>query len=261
MRSDEFYRSAVADLFALGPQHVWSLLVTVFGDLAQSPEMAIDGPVLTALMAEMGIKPEATRVALHRLRSEGWIVSQKCGRTSSHALSKKALSESHAASPRIYGRAPGPQDGWQLVITETSSDALGHDMRRLGFMPLMPRVFIGAAAARPPEHSLVLHPDTVPDWLGQQLEPKELSQEYDALHETLLGIASRMPNDLSLSPSQVAALRCLLVHAWRRLVLRHPDLPIQVYSATWKGPACRKLVLDLLDRLPRPALGALSDAA
>ena len=93
---------AASALTALGSQRVWSLLVTVFGDLAQNEGDVIDGPVLSLLMADIGIKPEATRVALHRLRNDEWIVSTKQGRTSQHSLTARGRRESAAANPRIY---------------------------------------------------------------------------------------------------------------------------------------------------------------
>ncbi len=68
-------------LTALPTPRVWSMMVTIFGDLAQAPRDRIDGPLLTRLTDGMGIKPEAVRVALHRLRNEDWITSVKSGRT------------------------------------------------------------------------------------------------------------------------------------------------------------------------------------
>ena len=47
---------AVEALATLNNQRVWSLLVTVFGDLAQNDGDVIEGPVLSALMLDMGIR-------------------------------------------------------------------------------------------------------------------------------------------------------------------------------------------------------------
>ena len=74
MPSDVFTHT-IADLRALGGQRVWSLMVSLFGDLAQAEGAGIDGPVLSRIMTAMQIRPEATRVALHRLRNDGWIAS------------------------------------------------------------------------------------------------------------------------------------------------------------------------------------------
>ena len=115
MRSDPV-ADAVSALAALDGQRVWSLLVSVFGDLACGKGEAIDGPVLSAIMAALDIRPEATRVALHRLRNDGWLTSEKLGRTSRHYLTDHGLEQSAAASPRIYGSPDQTRKEWVFVI-------------------------------------------------------------------------------------------------------------------------------------------------
>jgi phenylacetic acid degradation operon negative regulatory protein len=90
------YEKAITALTGLGPIRVWSVLVTVFGDLAH--ETSLDGSTLSAIMAEIGIKPEASRVALYRLRSDGWVRSEKTGRTSRYNLTDKGAHDSAAAN-------------------------------------------------------------------------------------------------------------------------------------------------------------------
>ena len=112
------YAQALRSLGDLGPMRVWSLLVTVFGDLA--PDRPLNGPTLSAIMGEIGIKPEASRVALHRLRSDGWIASAKKGRTSLHALTAKGQSDSDAARQRIYGETQA--ESAIVVVTANATD-------------------------------------------------------------------------------------------------------------------------------------------
>ena len=84
------------------PPRVWSLLVTIFGELAQDQNAEISGQTLRDLLDVIGVRPEAMRVALHRLRNEGWIDSRKTGRRSDYFLTPLGLTESMAASPLIY---------------------------------------------------------------------------------------------------------------------------------------------------------------
>jgi phenylacetic acid degradation operon negative regulatory protein len=130
-------------------------------------------------------------------------------------------------------------------------------MERLGFAPLLPRVFLGAGNTKTPQDAIVLRPDTVPKWLATQFEPKDLLQDYAALHQALLGIRQALAGANSLTPRDTAVLRCLIVHSWRRLVLKHPDLPRDLYSESWRGHECRVLVSDLLIKLPKPNLGQI----
>ncbi|ASM73859.1 MULTISPECIES: PaaX family transcriptional regulator C-terminal domain-containing protein [Roseobacteraceae] len=253
------YANALDILTATATQRVWSVLVSVFGDLARHEGEGIDGPVLTALMAEAQIKPEATRVALHRLRNDDWITSVKSGRTSHHSLTRTGRRLSLAASARIYSTPEETAQGWQLVLLETATSESREDMETLGFALLAPRLYIGADNLMAPDGALALPADTAPRWLGAQFEPKDLSQDYAALHERLMAIDALKLDAAALSPVQIGVLRSLIVHGWRRLVLKHPDLPRDVYSDAWRGHDCRALVTGLLARLPRPALNDLHD--
>lgn len=253
MTRDPFHDISTA-LADLGGQRVWSLMVTVFGDLAQDRGSAIDGPVLSAIMAGMNIRPEAVRVALHRLRNDGWIVSAKTGRTSRHSLTALGRAQSEDASARIYAAPDHGSLEWHLAVFEDGFNPSRSEMRSLGFAPLMPRVYIGGKSARAPEGALLLRGAAVPDWLRQQVAPEDLARDYSALHRVLAQADANAIDPVALTPLQIAVLRCLIVHNWRRLVLKHPDLPPGLYPACWDGTRCHALVHRLLSRFPRPRL-------
>lgn len=230
----------------LGPLRVWSLLVTVFGDLAMDQPM--DGPTLTTIMARIGIKSEATRVALHRLRSDGWIVSRKVGRTSHHCLTDKGQRDSATARPRIYGAAHPQRRRLDLALLPDTEDDPDPSM----FTCIAPRLFVFGPGTPVPEGAMHLSTRDLPRWLGPQIEPEALRDGYQALYESLRTIDKTLPVHALLSPNDAAVLRVMIVHAWRRLVLKHPDLPRAAHSAEWRGHDCRELVMLLLDRFPRP---------
>lgn len=246
------------DLRALGGQRVWSLMISLFGDLAQGEGDVIDGPVLSAIMAGLSVKPEAARVALHRLRNDGWLMSVKSGRISRHSLTPKGRSESVAASPRIYAQPQeGPQD-WQLVLLETTEDDVQAQMSVAGFIQILPRVFAGPAASAVPKGALALPGRDAPPWLMAQILPQGLAQEYDKLHQTLNTLSAQLPNSQDLSALDVAVLRCLVVHNWRRLVLKHPACPKALIDEKSALHLCHVSVAALLAHFPRPALGSIA---
>ncbi|MBW4706844.1 PaaX family transcriptional regulator [Roseobacter sp. YSTF-M11] len=249
------FASALTDL---GGQRVWSLLVSVFGDLSQAEGAGIDGPVLSAIMTAMDVRAEATRVALHRLRNDGWIVSQKSGRTSRHSLTPHGRAETIAATRRIYASPGDMPTDWQIVVTQSAEPDQRDDMVTRGFSLLLTRVFIGAEDAIPPQGALALRGRNVPEWLKMQLSPEGLKTDYDNLHEILQEIDLCLPDGTQLAPLDVAILRCLIVHNWRRLVLKHPDLPAALYTEGWREHDCRALVCKLLRRFPRPDLAEIS---
>ncbi|GGX40279.1 hypothetical protein GCM10007385_04530 [Tateyamaria omphalii] len=240
------YSQAISSLSDLGPMRVWSLLVTVFGDLA--PDRPLEGPTLSAIMGEIGIKPEASRVALHRLRSDGWVGSEKLGRTSLHSLTQKGQSDSDAARGRIYGQ---PLDAEAVMILTGAPIELDPTQ----FAQVAPRVFLCGPSANIPADAMQLAPQSLPTWLGAQIETEAMRDAYKSLHAVLTDIKKELEDELSAL--QTAALRVLIVHAWRRLTLKHPDLPRAAHSSDWRGHDCRALVSHLLMRFPRPDLDAI----
>ena len=242
------YSQSIHSLSELGPLRVWSLLVTVFGDLA--PDRPLDGPTLSAIMGEIGVKPEATRVALHRLRSDGWVSSEKRGRTSLHQLTEKGRTDSDAARVRIYGTPAQMGHGAHLILLPAPADL---DPTR--FAQVAPRVFVGAAEASLPDDAMCLTPQDLPIWLGEQIETEAMRDAYKSLHAVLTDIDEELRG--TLTPLQTATLRTMVVHAWRRLTLKHPDLPRAAHTPDWRGHDCRALVTDLLARFPRPDLSSI----
>ena len=260
-------KDALAEALALlsgqGDLRVWSIIVTIFGDMAQNAGDEISGAVISALTERMGIKPAAMRVALHRLRKDGWIESVRDGRISRYHLSDHGRAESASASGKIYGDRDlaGP---WQLLVLPP----LGHEERMraerhligIDYAPLGSSTYLGRAAPI----GLDVEPFAmevcwrrVPDWLKSSLASRELSDAYDDLRNRLEAVADLLHSNRPASPLEIVTLRALIVHHWRRLVLRHPDLPAAFYPDRWPGETCRTLVSDLLEGLSRPALDAL----
>ncbi|WP_299966524.1 PaaX family transcriptional regulator C-terminal domain-containing protein [uncultured Roseobacter sp.] len=245
-------------LMAQGGQRVWSLLVSVFGDLAAEDGSALGGPVLSAIMGRMGIRSEATRVALHRLRKDGWITSERAGRTSRHSLTRHGRTETLAASRRIYASTADRPQSWRVIITEAATAESRDALSTADFTPIANRIFLASGDATAPKDALVLSAKAVPEWLRRQVTLAGTLADYAALCAILQRIDDVLPEGTQLDPFDRAVLRCLMVHNWRRLVLKQPDLPDGLFTADWQGPRCRDLVTRLLDRFPRPDLTELS---
>lgn len=252
MPTDTFTDQTAA-LRALGGQRVWSLMISLFGDLAREDGDSIEGPLLSAIMQGLEVKPEATRVALHRLRKDGWLTSTKSGRISSHAMTAEGRAQSAAASLRIYAAPSDLVTDWQLVMMPDAEKMVTD----AGYAMIASRVFVGPKGISLPKDALVLSGGSVPVWLIKQAEPAELRESYVALLTTLDDLQTALGADITLTPVDIAILRCLIVHNWRRLVLKHPMLPRALIDPDWPGYKCHLRVWNLLGRFPRPALADL----
>ncbi len=261
-----WFETAVAELADPQDQRVWSIIVSLFGDMAQEPGAQISGGVLTLIIEPMGIKPEAIRVALHRLRKDGWIESDRIGRVSRHVLSEFGRTQSAAVTPRIYARGPSPIENWHLLIAEDGSgtQVLEDVMLSDDYIPIGRNVAMGAGPVPDQSDGLLaldISPHAAPKWVQDRLCPPELRASCKALLGAVVRAAKSRPEGWAPTPLQSATLRTLLVHRWRRVVLRQPDLPLAFYPVDWAGPACRDSVFGLLDLLPRPSADVLSGSS
>ncbi|SFS82208.1 transcriptional regulator, PaaX family [Sulfitobacter marinus] len=248
MLTDDFAHAASA-LKKLGGQRVWSLMISLFGDLARREGDVIDGPVLSTIMAAMDVRPEAARVALHRLRKDNWIASEKQGRISLHSLTPDGRAQADDASARIYTPPDDLCQNWQMLLLK-SADAGGLDLD--GFTQVDARVFVGPTDIATPKDAYVTVGADAPAWLQAELEPQTLTESYTQLHTALVHAVQHLPAPDALTPLEIATLRCLIVHNWRRLALKHPALPKPLIRKDWVGFKAHVLVADLLARYPRP---------
>ncbi len=244
-------------------QRVWSIIVSLFGDLAGTPGDQISGAALSRITEPMSIKPEAMRVALHRLRNDNWIESQKSGRSSLYTLTDFGLEQSTAARPRIYARSIEHAAEWQLCALAPGAGGpkgkRAKDMRHRGFLAVAPGLFFGPMQAQPLPDSLVFHgqAQNIPQWLKEKIATPEIVKAYGDLEKALDRFAINLLEAPKLPPHQVAALRTIIVHVWRRALLAHAELPDDFFGDDWRAGACRTKVMDVLDRLGRPEPGLL----
>ncbi len=262
---DTWFETAIAELADPQDQRVWSIIVSLFGDLAQEAGAQISGGALTRVIEPIGIKPEAIRVALHRLRKDGWIESDRIGRVSRHFLTEYGRTQSIAVTPRIYARDPIPVRQWHLLIAEDGSGTqlledvmLSHD-----YTPISRNVALGPGPVPDQTEGLLAFEvlaHSAPEWVQNRLCPADLRNSCRTLLEATRRAARTRSATWQPTPTQSATLRLLLVHRWRRVVLRQPDLPLAFFPSDWVGAECRDAVFHLLDGLPRPTPDVLNAA-
>ncbi len=195
----------IASLRAEGRLRVWSLVITAFGDLVQHRGGAMTTTRLGVLLGRIGVEPGALRTALSRLDSDGWLDREREGRTSICRLSRQGLQQFGPATSTIYA-APqtGPIDRWSLSVT------LGQN--GVPSVRLMP-----AGDARRADVTVTGSLDRIsPEYRAEYLDAG-----YRAVLAALAEDLRQMP--ALTGPLDAAAARLLLIHRWRRVVLRFPE--------------------------------------
>lgn len=248
------------DILTRGERHrVWSLIVTVFGDLAQGTDDRISMQALTQITEPIGVKPEALRVALHRLKKEGWIDSIRRGRSSLYRLTDFGREQSTAAAPRIYRDTPLSGWNWHVVLASSTSVSSQREIEdivlRCETVQLSGNAILADIGTLDiPKHVLCtpLKAEQIPAWVRSAILNEDFMASYKSLFQTFSNLEGNLPP--SPGGTEAATLRTLIVHSWRRVLLRHPDVPDFLLPKNSQLPECRALFSALLNQLPKPTL-------
>ena len=249
-----------ATLARTGAPRIASFIVTVWGDAVAPRGGSLWLGSLQAILDRFGCTPGQVRTAMSRLTDEGWLARTRLGRNSFYRLGPRGEAAFGAAAARIYaGRAPDWDGLFRLALLADA--AVREALTAEGVSALPGGVLLGLAG----------DPETLP-----RAAPVLLARPRDEADARLL--ASRAwPLDVlaegyrrfqdifaplreeTVPAEEALPLRLLLVHEWRRLVLRDPLLPGALLPEDWPGTTARALAADLYAGLS-PAAEAWLDA-
>lgn len=225
-----------------GPLRTGSLIVTVYGDAILPRGGALALSSLLPLMARLGAAEGMVRTAVSRLGREGLLRGGRAGRRSFYALTEHGRAEFAAAVPRIYGPLEPDWDG-RLRLAFPEAPAARAELEALGFARLAPWVLVGVQARPAAAETLAaLGPPALLARLARRAWPLEaLAGAYRDYLDRFAPLAGTGCDD----PLEAMARRTLVLHAWRRIVLRDPRLPAALLPADWPGHRARALCLTL----------------
>lgn len=230
----------IARLHSNGRLRVWSLIITFFGDAVALRGGRVALSTLQDAMGLLNIEPGAVRTALSRLAGEGWVEREREGRLSFYKLTDQGHNAFDEPTKRIYAGAARGWDGdWTVAIeVQDASTRLSEH----GFVALGGRAWlrVGGDTGDLPNDLLVIS-GKGSDLPGSLLSLWKLD-DHAAHYTAFVADWQSFGTPEDLPPAEAMAARTLLIHDWRRIVLRDPALPDVLLPADWIGHKARKLV-------------------
>ncbi len=250
----------LARFHASRPVRAWSLIVTLYGDAVVPRGGSLWLGSLTQIMARFGIDAGHVRTAMSRLVTDGWLERERIGRNSYYRLSKREEASFLAATKRIYFGAEQPFDGrLRLALLGPEVDdrsAVRPLLEREGFAALSPTVYVGVTDASPQIAGIggvfLVTADPGKNGPAVAAAAFELAPLAASYRDFVVRFA---PLDRSLAaggvldPGDALVARVLLIHEFRRIVLRDPALPRRLLPADWPGATSRALAGRIYRRL------------
>jgi phenylacetic acid degradation operon negative regulatory protein len=246
------------------PMRAGSLIVTIYGDAIVPRGGSLWLGSLLDMMVGFGVEPGLVRTAISRLVADGWFERTRIGKQSYYRLSTARAAELESATSRIYRGAEPAWSGEMEVAVITTPDAAeraAHRQRMLregwgqAAANVMMRPHSGATPDRPGSADIIIlttrhqRGETARALAQACWQLDALDAAYRQLLKAFGPVAGEIADGAHLGDAQAFQLRILLIHDWRRIVLRDPLLPHAMLPEDWPGTRAHELVSSVYRRV------------
>ncbi|XDZ52579.1 phenylacetic acid degradation operon negative regulatory protein PaaX [Neisseriaceae bacterium CLB008] len=273
----------------LNPQSLQagSLITTLLGDAVLPRGGKIWLGSLIQLLAPFGLNERQIRTAVFRLAKEEWLSNELHGRRSDYVLTTTGRHRFEKAAQQIYAaHSPLWDQQWRLIMVvgtlstkereylkktlfwqgfgKIGSDAFIHPSAELntaldslvadGMAPVMSALMpLVATDAR--LHLSISNKALV----DSAWDLAKLAKSYQAFIQAYQPVLTELQQAHAHSTQQAFMLRTLLIHDYRRLLLRDPQLPDALLPQDWPGHQARLLCKEVYLRLQAPSEAYLDE--
>src|SRR5215813_12481200 len=241
----------IVDQLKREPSRTGSIIITVFGDAIVPRGGSVALGTLLEFFAAIDVDGTVVRTAMSRLTADGWFERQKVGRNSFYRLVQRERLTFDIATKHIYG---APASDWTgrfellLIANGNDRDAAREALKNAGFGSPLPGVWVAPSGVPVPEEagSAIRLEVSAEDDSGRRLlsESWPLERTADAylkFMKTFEPLHASLKRGEKLSDADAFTARILLIHHYRRVVLRDPLLPVALLPKDWPGRAARAL--------------------
>ena len=256
-----------------------SLIISVFGDavLPRGGRIWLGG--LINLLQPLDLNERLVRTTVFRLVKDEWLQTQTMGRRTDYMLTASGQRRFEEAARQIYAaHAPRWDRRWRLVmvmgeLAPRERERLRRALYWQGFGQLGASCFVHPGAdlgsafdALRTDGMAELLPRLMPlvavnPRLGQSADDADIVQAawnleqlaadyaaFVACYQPILD-ALRQSAGGAIDEESAFLVRILLIHDFRRLLLRDPELPEVLQPAGWPGHEARRLCKEVYRRL------------
>lgn len=259
------------------PLRSGSMIITLYGDAIVPRGGTVWLGSLMALLEPLGISERLTRTSMYRLTKESWLQAEKVGRRSYYSLTGPGLRRFEQAFKQIYSLNTEEWLGsWCLVflsqIEVKKRRKLKEELEWMGFGSLATSVMAHPRLNKKEINLLVQEKDAEDNLIIMQTQPQELltskalrlqvkeswnlqqlGKNYAKFIHEFRPLWQELTEDNPLTPEQSFLARTLLIHEYRKVLLRDPQLPDELLPGDWEGRSAKLLCRNLYRQLYKSA--------
>jgi len=232
------------------PSRTGSIIITVFGDAIVPRGGSVALGTLLEFFATIDVDSSVVRTAMSRLTADGWFEREKVGRNSFYRLVQRERLTFDIATKHIYGP---PATDWTgrfellLIANGSDRDAAREALKNAGFGTPLPGVWVAPSGVPIPEEAkaairleVSAEDDSGRRLLSESWPIEQTAEAYRRFMRSFEPLRAWVARD-RLSDIDAFTARVLLIHHYRRVVLRDPLLPLALLPRDWPGRAARQL--------------------
>lgn len=251
------------------PIRASSLIITLYGDAIEPHGGTVWLGSLIQLLEPMGINERLIRTSIFRLTKDGWLSAEKVGRRSYYSLTGAGRRRFEKAFKRIYSTGVPAWDGtWCLVmLTQLPPDLrkqVREELEWQGFGAIAPTVLACPRCERADVTATLQELGALEDSIIFETRPQDvlaskalrmqvrdswniddLAAQYSEFIQLFRPVWQALREQDKLQPSDCFLARTLLIHEYRKLLLRDPQLPDELLPGDWEGRAARQLCRNI----------------
>ena len=237
-----------------------SLLLTLLGEFVLPRPGAVWTQTIVGVLDRLGVEEKAARQALARTAADGWLASERVGRSVRWSLTESGRRLLTEGAERIYAFAERQPDwdGTWFIVNVSVPEALRGLRHRLrtrlswaGFGSPEPGMWIAPSAAHEAEARAII------DELGLDGQAMSFTARFAGIGReramverawNLAAVAARYEEFTATfgrlrpsGPDEVLQAQARLVHEWRRFPFLDPQLPPGLLPPHWSGTRARRL--------------------
>ena len=247
-----------------GRLRVWSIIVTIMGDVVETMGGEITIAELIEICTKLDIEPQAVRTAMSRLSKEGWVERIPNGRSTQYRFSAKRrgefidAAEYIYASPRddklnwVFGLLPPVSLAQKQVIIDNMDAALPIVMNN---QIIVWREDYNHKIENSELAVLTIFKSKPDRWDEDILNHLSPSPQADIIAK-LLDILDTL-SDKTVDADSALIIRILAIHFWRRFVLRYPLVQSPFDEDIWPLPRLRHRIAQVYKSLVLTSEAAL----
>lgn len=251
------------------PIRASSLIITLYGDVIEPHGGTVWLGSLIKLLEPIGINERLIRTSIFRLTQEGWLSSEKIGRRSYYRLTSTGRRRFEKAFKRVYSSSLSAWDGtWCLAVLsqlpQEKRKTVREELEWQGFGVLSPTILACPSCEKADLNTTLQELNALEDTIVFETQAQEimasralrmqvresweidkLAAHYSEFIQAFRPLWQTLREQDELLPMDCFLARTLLIHEYRRLLLRDPQLPDELLPSDWEGRSARQLCRNI----------------